>query len=51
MPNLKLTFYISSLLKESGYLNDKMLQSIQPEIDELLKLLISSTKKIKENLK
>ena len=45
------TEYWLLLLKESGYLNDKMLQSIQPEIDELLKLLISSTKKIKENLK
>jgi len=45
------TEYWLLLLKESGYLNDKMLQSIQPEIDELLKLLISSTKKIKESLK
>ncbi len=45
------TEYWLLLLNKSGYLDDKMLQSIQPEIDELLKLLISSTKKIKENLK
>ena len=45
------TEYWILLLNKSGYLDDKMLQSIQPEIDELLKLLISSTKKIKENMK
>jgi len=45
------TEYWLLLLNQSGYLDNKMLQSIQPEIDELLKLLISSTKKIKENLK
>ncbi|SFV59843.1 ATPase involved in DNA repair [hydrothermal vent metagenome] len=45
------TEYWLLLLNKSGYLDNKMLQSIQPEIDELLKLLISSTKKIKENLK
>ena len=39
------TEYWLLLLKESGYINDKMFQSIQPEIDELLKLLISSTKR------
>jgi len=45
------TEYWLLLLNQSGYLDNKMLQSIQHEIDELLKLLISSTKKIKENLK
>lgn len=35
-------------LKESGYIDRRMFDSIYPEIDGLLKLLISSTKTIKE---
>lgn len=45
------TKYWLLLFKESEYLNDKMLQSIQSEINKLLKLLIFGTKKIKENPK
>ena len=44
------TDYWLQLLFESGFITQKMYESIQPEIAELLKLLISSTKKIKENL-
>jgi len=44
------TEYWLQLLKESDYITKKMYDSIYPEIDELLKLLITSTKKIKENL-
>jgi len=42
------TEYWLLLLKESNYISTLMYQSIHPEIDELLKLLISSTKKIKD---
>jgi four helix bundle protein len=44
------TEYWLTLLKESEYLDDAMFESIYPEIDELLRLLISSTKKIKESM-
>ncbi len=43
------TEYWLLLLKESNYLDEKMFHSIYPEIDELLKLLISSTKTVKKN--
>lgn len=42
------TKYWLELLYHSGYLNEKMYQSIEPEISALLKLLISSTKTVKE---
>ena len=42
------TKYWLELLWKSGYINNKMYQSIEPDIDELLKLLISSTKTVKE---
>jgi len=45
------TEYWLSLLYDSKYLSQKMFHSISPEIKELLKLLISSTKKIKEDIK
>ena len=41
------TDYWLDLLYQSGYIDEKMYQSIQPEIDELLRLLISSTKTAK----
>lgn len=43
------TEYWLSLLYDSGYLNDKMYQSLKPEIDELIKLLVSSIKTTKSN--
>jgi four helix bundle protein len=42
------TEYWLLLLKESGFISIIMFESIYPEVDELLKLLISSTKTIKE---
>jgi four helix bundle protein len=42
------TYYWLELLWKSGYLNDKMYQSIEPDIKALLKLLVSSTKTIKQ---
>ena len=44
------TDYWLSLLKDSGYLNDKMYHSISPEIKELIRLLVSSIKTTKERL-
>jgi len=41
------TEYWLLLLSESDYLDEKMFNSIYPEIKELLKLLISSTKTVK----
>jgi four helix bundle protein len=41
------TEYWIELLWQSGYLDDKMYQSISPEITELLKLLVASTKTLK----
>ena len=41
------TEYWLLLLWESGYLDEKMFNSIFPDIKELLKLLISSTKTVK----
>ncbi len=42
------TKYWINLLYHSEYLNDKMYQSITPEIDSLLKLLVASTKTTKK---
>ena len=42
------TDYWLELLYRSNYLNDTMYQSIQPDIDTLLSLLIASTKTIKK---
>ena len=42
------TEYWLELLYKSDYITQKMYNSIHPQIDELLKLLISSTKKLKE---
>ncbi len=44
------TEYWLTLLHKAEYIDTKMYQSIHPDINELLKLLISSTKKIKDNL-
>lgn len=41
------TEYWLLLLYKAEYIDEKMFQSIEPEIKELLKLLISSTKTIK----
>lgn len=41
------TKYWLELLHKSNYIDQKMYTSIEPDIDELLKLLISSTKTVK----
>ena len=38
------TDYWLSLLKDSDYLSEKMYQSIEPDIKELIKLLVASIK-------
>ena len=38
------TAYWLELLKDSAYINHKMYASIEPEIDELIRLLVSSIK-------
>ena len=43
------TKYWIELLWESNYIDDKMYKSIEPDIVELLKLLISITKTLKNN--
>ena len=45
------TEYWLSLLKNSDYLDAKLYNNIQPEITELLKLLVSSIKTAKKSLK
>jgi four helix bundle protein len=42
------TEYWLRLLYDAEYLNDKMFRSIEPEIKSILKLLIASTKTLKE---
>jgi len=42
------TEYWLQLLYKSSYITETMYNSIHPDIDELLKLLISTTKKLKE---
>jgi four helix bundle protein len=41
------TDYWLLLLKESNFITQKMYDSIYPQVDEMLKLLISSTKTLK----
>jgi four helix bundle protein len=43
------TSYWLDLLKDSNYLDDKSYQSIKPQIDELIKLLVASVKTAKQN--
>ena len=43
------TKYWLELLHQSNYIDQKMYKSIEPDINELLKLLISSTKTIRKN--
>ena len=45
------TRYWLDLIFESSYITDTMYQSIEPQSEELLKLLIASTKKVKQNAK
>jgi len=42
------TYYWLELLHQSGYIDDAMFQSIQPDINTLLSLLIASTKTVKK---
>ncbi len=42
------TKYWLSLLRDSDYLSKKMHDSIRPEIEEILKLLVSSVKSLKD---
>jgi len=44
------TLYWLKLLKDSDYLDEKMYQSIEPDIEELIKLLVSSIKTTKRNI-
>ena len=44
------TLYWLTLLYESEYLNDKMYESILPDIEELIKLLVSSIKILKKDV-
>ncbi len=43
------TKYWLMLLKDSGYITSKMYDSLVPDVDELLRLLISSVKTAKKN--
>ena len=43
------TNYWIDLLKDSEYINEKMYNSIEPEIKELISILVSSIKTSKEN--
>jgi len=43
------TDYWLELLHQSGYINEKMFKSIQPDTNELLSLLIASTKTAKKH--
>jgi len=44
------TMYWLSLLKDSEFIDEKMFKSIQPDIEELVKLLVSSINTAKRNL-
>ena len=44
------TEYWICLLKESGYISSTMFHSIIPDMKEILKLLVSSTKNLKNTL-
>ncbi len=43
------TLYWLSLLKDAKYIDEKMFKSIQPDIEELIKLLVSSINTAKKN--
>ncbi len=43
------TNYWIDLLRDSEYINDKMYKSIEPQIKELISILVSSIKTSKEN--
>jgi len=43
------THYWLSLLRDSGYIDKKMYDSISPETEELIRLLVSSIKTAKRN--
>ena len=43
------TLYWLSLLKDAAYIDVKMFKSIEPDIEELIKLLVSSIKTAKSN--
>ena len=45
------TRYWITLLRDSEYLNEKMFESINPDIEELIRLLVSSIKTAKNNEK
>ena len=45
------TLYWLSLLKDSGYINEVMFESIKPDSEELIKLLVSIIKTSKNNKK
>ena len=45
------TAYWLELLEKSGYLNEKMYRSIEPDIDALIGLLVASIKTSKNNQK
>ena len=45
------TFYWLNLLKDTGYITDKEAESILTDCDELLAILISSVKTVKERYK
>jgi len=43
------TLYWLSFLKDAAYIDVKMFKSIEPDIEELIKLLVSSIKTAKSN--
>lgn len=45
------TYYWLKLLHEGEYISDTMFSSIKPQIKELIKLLVTSIKTAKENIK
>ncbi len=45
------TYYWLKLLHEGKYISDAMFNSIKPQIKELIKLLVTSIKTAKENIK
>ncbi len=44
------TVYWIALLSESGYINQKMFESIKPDNEELIRLLVSSIKTVKSGM-
>ncbi len=45
------TYYWLKLLHEGNYISETMFNSIQPQIKELIKLLVTSIKTAKQNIK